>query len=307
MALGTKAGSLLTPTEALKVAGTPQEVSSNVSKASVSTLMTYGSFSGADIKVVVHFPIDSKAKALLEQNKSQYEANLQKVNSQLNGIAEGTLIAAQPGIDRLQSEREGILSELQLIEDELDSLSKIPTSRVLGEIQTISWSIFREKSPVRSLGSVYPRAFTRGPRSISGSMIFTVFHEHALHEILSLNMKFYNTGTSDHDKYTYTTNLVDQLPPLDISLVFANEYGAISHMGIWGVEFFQEGGTFSIEDIFSENVIQYVARDLDPMTAIDKRLIDGQGVKEEWASTGSSLLREKQYNTNHLVRRNQFI
>jgi hypothetical protein len=310
MVLATKAGSVLKPTDSLKIAGaTPDDISSGISKSrgAASSFMQYGSFSGADIKIVVHYPFDATLQALVEEDKSGYENDLIQIDKQIDDITNSSNTTSQNRLVQLSNQRKGILEQLEITDGYLEDIKGFPTSRVLGEVQTISWGIFREKSPVRTLGSVYPRAYTRGPRTIGGSIIFTVFNEHALHEILSLNLKFYNTGTSDHDKYTYTTNLADQLPPLDISLVFANEYGALSHMGLWGVEFFQEGGTFSVEDIFSENTIQYVCRDLDPMTAVDKRLVDGQGIKEEWSSTGSTLMREKQYRTNHLVRRNQFI
>jgi len=101
--------------------------------------------------------------------------------------------------------------------------------------------------------------------------------------------------------------LIDQLPPLDISLIFANEYGAISHMGIWGVEFMQEGATFSIEDIFSESVVQYVARDLDPMRLVSKREKNGQGVDPTWSKTASNLSYEKANLNAHITRRNPYI
>lgn len=143
--------------------------------------------------------------------------------------------------------------------------------------------------------------------TIGGSMIFTVFHQHVLHELLALNLGMFSTGTSDHDNFRYSTNLADQVPPIDISLVFANEYGAISHMGIWGLEFVQEGGTFSIEDIFSESQVQYVARDLDPMRLVNSRKIDSQGVTTQWTKTASNLLYEQQGLTEHLRRRDPFI
>jgi hypothetical protein len=77
-------------------------------------------------------------------------------------------------------------------------------------------------------------------------------------------------------------------------------------MGLWGVEFFQEGGTFSIEDIYSENTLQYVARDLDPMRAAGERLIDGQGVTPAWVLTATDMtISDKISGT--LVRRNPFI
>jgi hypothetical protein len=279
-----------------------------IEKGAASQFLGWGSYSGADIKVVVHYPIDKRAQQALYDDKLYYEKQLGDINNKIisyeaAGTEQGTIISLRDDV----FERDAIQGVLSDIDSEISYLSGIPTSRVLAELQTISYSVYREKSPVRTLGSVYPRAYVRGPRTIGGSMIFTVFHQHVLHEILDLNLKFYNTGTSDHDKYTYTTNLPDQLPPLDISLVFANEYGALSHMGIYGVEFMQEGSTFSIEDIFTENVVQYVARDMDPMRLVDKRQVDGQGIKEEWTLTASSLLLDNQYRNNPLVRRNQFI
>jgi hypothetical protein len=140
-------------------------------------------------------------------------------------------------------------------------------------------------------------------------MIFTVFYEHVFNQLMRANLRYYNTGTSDFDRYAYTTMLADQMPPIDISLVFANEYGAVSYMGLTGVEFFQEGGTFSVEDIYSESTIQYIARDLDPMRAIDKREIDGRGVSESWVNTASNILQEERYlnSSGHILRRNPFI
>jgi len=304
--IGTKAGTVLKPTQALKIAGTPDEVATY---AQASSYLSYGSFSGADIKVVVHYPHPhSETLKMIQDFISENEAAIANLTSELNGIVHGPSYLNK-GTDSLalQEEIDLYSSTTGTLQDELKVLGNIPTSKVLAELQTISYQSFREKAPVRTLGSVYPRAYTRGPRTIGGSMIFTVFHQHVLHEILGLNLKFYNTGTSDHDKYTYTTNLSDQLPPLDISLVFANEYGALSHMGLWGVEFISEGSTFSIEDIFSENVVQYVARDLDPMRLVDKRTVDGQGIKEEWSIKADTLLANKNFQNNHLHRRNQFI
>ena len=263
----------------------------------VSDYLGYGSFSGSDIKVVVHYPYSRKAEQALLLEKRKLEeryAAIQPAQSPTAKISN-------------QLEELSLLNEIDALDKELKSAQDMPSSKVLGEIQTISWSIFREKAPVRTLGSVYPRAYVRGPRTIGGSMVFTIFHQHVLHEILALNLGMFSTGTSDHDNFRYSTNLADQIPPIDISLIFANEYGAISHMGLWGVEFVQEGGTFSTEDIFSESQIQYVARDLDPMRLINTRKTDGQGVTSQWTKTASNLLYEQHDLNRHLTRRDPFI
>lgn len=54
----------------------------------------------------------------------------------------------------------------------------------------------------------------------------------------------------------------DQIPPFDITLAAANEYGALAVMRIYGVEILNEGYGVSIDDIVSEQQMTYVARTL---------------------------------------------
>lgn len=55
---------------------------------------------------------------------------------------------------------------------------------------------------------------------------------------------------------------VDQLPPFDITLAAANEYGSLAVMRIFGAEILNEGYGVSIDDIVSEQQMTYVARTL---------------------------------------------
>jgi len=275
------------------------------SDTSVSSFMNYGSYSGADIKVIVHYPYPH---ALDRAKREEAEDLLNQMWSIKTEMENVDIKGFDPlAHSKLQEALNALDEQYAYVCQDLADIASFPTSKVLAELQTISWGVFREKSPVRTLGSVYPRAFTRGTRTIGGSMIFTVFHKHALHEILSLPAKMYSTGAGDNDSYQYTTNLPDQLPPLDLSLIFANEYGAISHMGLYGVEFIQEGGTFSIEDIFSENTVQYVARDIDPLRVVGAKEIDSSGVTNTWSKTASSLGYEKDNMHGTKDRRNPFI
>lgn len=52
----------------------------------------------------------------------------------------------------------------------------------------------------------------------------------------------------------------DQIPPFDVTLAAANEYGALAVMRIFGVELLNEGYGVSIDDIVSEQQHTYVAR-----------------------------------------------
>jgi hypothetical protein len=286
-------------------------------ETSVSQLYTYGSFSGADIKVVAHLPKNPLIAKKMQQELNSIGGNIMVLSEEKMAVSNdqptksqrGRTVSAAQRATEIDEELNMLWNKYNDLDSELSTYNNLPTTKVLGELQTISYSVFREKAPVRTLGSVYPRGFVRGGRTIAGTMVFTIFHRHALHELLQeLNLGMYNTGTSDHDKHHYSTNMVDQLPPIDLSLLFANEYGAISYMGIYGVEFVQEGATFSIEDIFSENVVQYVARDLDPMREAGFRKVDAHGVTDEYTKTASGLLYEKQdFNKELERRRNPYI
>jgi len=53
------------------------------------------------------------------------------------------------------------------------------------------------------------------------------------------------------------------LPPFDIIAIFVNEYGHVGKMIIYGVDLVTEGGVLSVEDIYTEVSMQYVARDIE--------------------------------------------
>jgi len=129
---------------------------------------------------------------------------------------------------------------------------------VLGSVETFSYSVMREKAPVRTLGRTYPKGYTGGPRTIAGSMVFVVFDRHPLYAIIS---ELKNEPRNQSDRYT--SPVADQIPPIDMTLWFSNEYGHKSILRLYGVEFFQEGQVHSVNDIYSENTMQYYARDMD--------------------------------------------
>ena len=126
----------------------------------------------------------------------------------------------------------------------------------LGELQTISYSIHRENHPVRTLGHVSPIGFVRSGRTIAGSMIFTVFNNYAFYKLTQFQ------DAIDSGLFP----LADMLPPMDIVLTFANEYGIFSKLKIYGLTFIDEGGTMSIDDLITESTMTYMARGIQPLT-----------------------------------------
>jgi hypothetical protein len=173
--------------------------------------------------------------------------------------------------------------------------------RVVGTLQGISWSVTREKAPIYTMGDPDPRAFARGKRGIAGSMVFIQFDRHALAQemadarfwsdkdslrpdkdstgnIITAGRSDRTTASTAFTQETFSGNVtdprddqissdawfVDQLPPFDITLHAANEYGAAAIMRIYGVEILNEGSGVSIDDIVIEHQMTYVCRTITP-------------------------------------------
>lgn len=159
---------------------------------------------------------------------------------------------------------------------------------VMGNIETFSHSIHREKVPVRTLGRSNPKGYTAGGRTVAGSIVFVTFDRAPLWSVI----KEVNYTRLPTDRTT--SPLPDQLPPLDLILLFRNEYGNKSIVRLYGVEFLDEGSVYSINDLYSECTMQYVARDIDQMVPYEEleefrnimfeRQVRGQFIDNEYQS-----------------------
>jgi hypothetical protein len=125
----------------------------------------------------------------------------------------------------------------------------------IGELATVSYSVYREKNPVRTLSRISVKGFTKGSRTVAGTLIFTVFDKHFVNRIRS--------------QVPYLNNLVriktDELPTFDIYITMGNEYGASARLNIYVITIVDEGKVMSVEDLFTENQWSYMARDIDLM------------------------------------------
>ncbi len=133
----------------------------------------------------------------------------------------------------------------------------------LGELQTISYSIHRENTPVRVIGRTNVAGFVRGPRTIAGSMIFTSFSSYAFYRLAQYKQLVYQFGPNRQPMFP----LADMLPPFDLILTFSNEYGRFARMKISGMVIVDEGGTYSVEDVISEQTFTWMASGIQPLTA----------------------------------------
>lgn len=182
---------------------------------------------------------------------------------------------------------------------------------VVATLSGITWSVTREKAPIYTMGSANPRSFSRGKRGIAGSMIFTTFDRPALYQMLLDHVQdpsvMYYTRTSnvlpglnpntlhrgivpayaDGDDFENLTGgqtldvtrampyYADQIPPFDVNITYANEYGQQATKSIYGVELLNEGSGASMDDVVIEETMTFVAREIGPMTATRSNRPDG--------------------------------
>lgn len=181
-------------------------------------------------------------------------------------------------------------------------------TKVIGQIKAITISVQREKAPIYTMGSADPRSFSRGKRGIAGTLVFSVFDRDALLDALEEHIKenntFYRLGGDINteilsidewdSKMTDTLSVgsssktavenakaianaasisttpvyADEIPPFNVTLTFANEYGQKATMVLYGLEILNQGQGFSIDSMEAEMACTYVARKFEPMTAV---------------------------------------
>ena len=70
---------------------------------------------------------------------------------------------------------------------------------------------------------------------------------------------------------------IDQLPPLNLSLLFSNEYGFASYQRLLGVRFVMDGVVYSTQDMYTERQITWVASDLTPLLPLTLHIRTSDG------------------------------
>ena len=130
---------------------------------------------------------------------------------------------------------------------------------LLGTLTTVSYSMYRDKKPVSLIGRINVSGYTRGMRIIAGTLIFTLINQHFTKDLMAQVPYLKNAGKIK----------ADELPLFDIIVVCANEYGYASQLEIYGVDITDDAQALTIQEILIENSFNFVARDIDELTAIN--------------------------------------
>lgn len=68
---------------------------------------------------------------------------------------------------------------------------------------------------------------------------------------------------------TADPHYADEIPPFDITISFANEYGQKAVLVIYGCEILNEGSGFSIDSVTTEKAATFVARRVDSLKKVE--------------------------------------
>jgi hypothetical protein len=121
-------------------------------------------------------------------------------------------------------------------------------------LKTVSYSIVRDKRPVRILGITNPIGWCMSARLVAGTLIFTSFDRYVWSAMYGADS---NTTAG---RYV----LADTLPAFDITISALNEYGQMSRLMIRGARIVDEGGVIGVDDMYVEQTHTYVAIDVIP-------------------------------------------
>lgn len=125
------------------------------------------------------------------------------------------------------------------------------------ELTTLTVSIHRVKYPVPAAGYINTKGFSRGRRTIAGTLVLTKFTAEVL-------FRFLTAGISDKSKDSVYTK-IDQLPSFNFTILFSDEWGHASYQRLLRVELVTDGTVYSIQDMLTEQTVSYLAADLTPM------------------------------------------
>jgi hypothetical protein len=131
----------------------------------------------------------------------------------------------------------------------------------LKSLATISFQVNEQKSPVRRLGRQHVVGFTRSIKTIAGTMVFVILNDHPLRELIPNNNL--TLRHKDVDPFTLPNHATNILP-FNLRLKYKTEhssYSAYAELFIEGIEIISQSIVTSVNDMVTELVIQFLAKD----------------------------------------------
>lgn len=155
--------------------------------------------------------------------------------------------------------------------------------------RSLTLNVTRTKEPVYIHGTANPLGFARGHRLITGTLesalVYSAsiaqwfknlrgekYSHYALQDVKGMDILTYNKlDGSDKDiagtafkAAKYEPLFLDELPPIDITVVGVNELGKAATMRIFGVEFTDYSSSTTVENVINVEALKFVAVHFTP-------------------------------------------
>ncbi len=131
----------------------------------------------------------------------------------------------------------------------------------LEALSTISIQVNEQKSPVRRLGRQHVTGFTRSIKTVAGTMVFVILNDHPLKELIADGNLYLNSRhvIDNINKKYQATNIL----PFNIKLIYQTEHSTYNtaEINVYGIEIISQSIVTSSNDMVTEMVIQFLAKD----------------------------------------------
>lgn len=134
----------------------------------------------------------------------------------------------------------------------------------LGSLVSISYSVYRDKSPVFLCGNNSISGFAIGNKYVAGSMVLNMFLEDEISSFVNEKIKgVLGRKKLDTINKQLHSFIKDDLLSFNISIIFTSEYhDDATAIRIYGATFVNNGQVMSVEDLVTENTLSFVAQSL---------------------------------------------
>jgi hypothetical protein len=139
----------------------------------------------------------------------------------------------------------------------------------MGSVVSLSYSVYRDKTPVFALGQNTIRGFGIGNKYVAGSMVLNMFLDDEIatfiNEVIGEREELllpdgFNKDQSYKETHTY---MRDDITSFNIHAIFSSEYhGDATKITIYDANFVNNGQVMSVDDIVTESTASFVAKDV---------------------------------------------
>jgi hypothetical protein len=174
-------------------------------------------------------------------------------------------------------------------------------TRLMQNLQTITFSTHSEMYPVRAFGSKASKAYARGIRTVAGTLIFLLKeNDPFINEIVMSPEVMVANGPYEKKKC-----YIDNLPEFDLIVQASSEVpdrtlgypiSRGTSLYLQGVNLPESGGTMSIHDLYTEIMYTYVAGFVVPFQGNTTQIDEFIKASRLWVSNTTGAMMEQMRN-----------